>query len=131
MSPITQSDGHDSPWLVDEGVPGKAAVVHQVVVGCEHTVGEPVFAHELPKVLDRVQLGAFGWQGQEGDVGWHDEAMRQVPSGLVEDQNGMAARPDLCCNLGEVQVHGFGVAGGKDERRALSFLRADGAEDVG
>ena len=76
MCPVAQTDGHDEPWLVDEGVSGTAAVVDQVLLGCEHTVGEPIVAHELPEVLDRVQLGALGWQGHEGDVGRHDEAVR-------------------------------------------------------
>ena len=34
-------------------------------------------------------------------------------------------------DLGEVQVHGLGVAGGQDQGRALALARADGAEDVG
>src|SRR5471032_851036 len=30
-----------------------------------------------------------------------------------------------------MQVHGFGIAGGQDQSRTLSQLRADGSEDVG
>ena len=63
MRPLAPSDGHDAPGLIDE-----------IVVGFEDTVGEPVVAHELPDVLDRVELGAFRRQGDNGDVGWHDEA---------------------------------------------------------
>ena len=37
----------------------------------------------------------------------------------------------VCGDLGEVQVHRLGVAGGQDQGRALALLRADGAEDVG
>jgi len=54
-----------------------------------------------------------------------------MPSGLVEEHNGMAARPDHCSNLGQVQVHRFGVAGRQDEGGALTLLRADGTEDIG
>lgn len=43
----------------------------------------------------------------------------------------MAAWCDFCCNLSQVQVHGFGVAGGQDEGSTLSISGADGAEDVG
>ena len=57
MGQIPGSDGHDFPRLVDEPVPGKAAVVEDVLVGSEDPVREPVVAHELPDVLDRVQLG--------------------------------------------------------------------------
>jgi hypothetical protein len=76
VCPLAQSDGHDPPRLVDELVPCLAAVIDEVVIGFEDTVGEPVVAHELPDVLDRVELGAFRWQGDNGDVGWHDEAGR-------------------------------------------------------
>ncbi len=57
MGPIPGSDGHDFPGLVDEGVPSIAAVVEDILVGFEDPVREPVVAHELPDVLDRVQLG--------------------------------------------------------------------------
>ena len=39
-----------------------------VVVAVEDPVREPVVAHELPDVLDRVQLGRARWQRQDGDV---------------------------------------------------------------
>ena len=54
-----------------------------------------------------------------------------MPSGLVKEQNGMPARGNLSGNLGQVEVHGFSVAGGKDEGGTLSLLRTDGAEDIG
>lgn len=54
-----------------------------------------------------------------------------MPSRLVEDDDGVPTWADLCGNLGQVQVHGFGVAGGQDEGGTLSLLRTDGAEDVG
>ena len=57
MCPIAQADGHDCPRLVDEAVPGKAAVIDDVVIGSEDAVGEPVVADELPDVFDRVELG--------------------------------------------------------------------------
>ena len=56
MCPISQSDGHDGPRLIDEFVPGIATVVEDIVVGEEHAVGEPVVADELPDVLDRVEF---------------------------------------------------------------------------
>jgi hypothetical protein len=43
----------------------------------------------------------------------------------------VCARRDLGSDLGEVQVHRFGVASGHDQGGALSLLWADGAEDVG
>src|SRR6266550_2179279 len=49
--PIAVSDGHDFPGLIDEGVPGVAAVIDDVVEGCEDAVRQPVLAHELPDIF--------------------------------------------------------------------------------
>src|SRR3954471_23889954 len=67
------------PGLVGELVPGCTAVVEEVVVGREDAVREPVLAHELPDVLDRVQLRALGRQCHEGDV-WRDDQERCHPA---------------------------------------------------
>jgi hypothetical protein len=47
--------------LIDEFVPGEAAVIDDIVMGFEDAVGEPVVAHELPDILDRVQFRTSGW----------------------------------------------------------------------
>ncbi len=57
MRPFAHSDGHDAPWLIDELVPGFAAVGDDIVVGFEDTVGEPVAAHILPDVFLRIEFG--------------------------------------------------------------------------
>jgi len=54
MRPRSASDGHDAPGLVAELVPGVAAQGDDLVMGFEDAVGQPVVAHELPEVLDRV-----------------------------------------------------------------------------
>ena len=131
MRPLAQSDRHDAPRLIDELVPCEAAVIDDVFVGCEDAVGEPVVAHELPDVLDRVQLGALGRQRQERDVGGHHQCCRGMPPGLIEDQDGMGARRDVESDLFEVHPHRLAVAAGHDDGRALAFSRTDGAEDVG
>ena len=59
MGPLAQSDRHDAPRLIHQAVPGEAAMVEDVVVGFENAVRQPVVAHELPDVFDRVELGAF------------------------------------------------------------------------
>ena len=61
MSPFAHADGHDAPRLVDEFVPRVAAVIDDVVVGFEYSVGQRVVAHELPDVFG-VKLGTFGRQ---------------------------------------------------------------------
>ena len=131
MRPIAQSDGHDPPGLIDELVPSVAAMIDEIVVGFEDAVGEPVVAHELPDVFDRVEFGAFRRQGDDGDVGRHDEACRHVPAGLIDQEHGVGARRDGLGDLDEMQVHRLGIAGGQDQGSALALLRADGAEDVG
>ena len=73
MCPLTQTNGHDFPGLIDEFVPGEAAMIDDIVMRFKDAVGEPVVAHELPDILDRVQFGAPGWQRHEGDIGGHDQ----------------------------------------------------------
>src|SRR6476619_3276565 len=53
-------------------------MVDEIVVGFEDAVGEPVVAHELPDVLDRVELWALRRQQNDGDIGRHEEARGQV-----------------------------------------------------
>ncbi len=48
-------------------------MIEDIVVGFEHAVRQPVVAHELPDVLDRVELGAFGRERQQGDVAGNDQ----------------------------------------------------------
>jgi hypothetical protein len=131
MCPLAQPDRHDAPGLIDKFVPCLAAVIDEIVVRFEDSVGKPVVAHELPNILDRVELGAFWRQGDNGDVGWDDEARRHVPAGLIDEENGMGSRCDGFGDFREVQVHCLGIASWHDQGRALALFGADGAEDVG
>jgi hypothetical protein len=131
MRPLAQSDGHDAPRAVDELVPSLAAIVDEIVVGFEDAVREPVVAHELPDVFYRVEFGAFRRQCDDGDVGGNGQPLRQVPSGLIEEQDGVGSRRDRLGNLRKVQVHRLGVTGRQDQGHALALLRTDRAEDVG
>ena len=83
MSPLAPSDGHDLPRLIDELVPSLAATRDDLLVGYEYPVGQPVIAHELPYVLDRVQFRRSWRQGQERDVGRDIELVRCMPTGLI------------------------------------------------
>ena len=130
MRPVSQADGHDAPRLIEELVPGVAAMVDDVVVGFEDAVRQPVVAQELPDVLGRIEFGAFWRQRQNGDVGGNGELLRRVPAGLIEDENGMRSGRDMLGDLLQMKVHGEGVALGKDERRAFAFLGTDRAENV-
>ena len=53
-------------------------MVDEIVVGFEDAVGEPIVAHELPDVLDRVELWALRRQQNDGDIGRHEEAGGQL-----------------------------------------------------
>jgi hypothetical protein len=131
MRPFAHSDGHDGPRLIDEFVPGVAAMVEQVFVGGEDPVGEPVVAQELPDVLDGVQLWALRRQWQDGDVFGHDEITREMPAGLIEQEHSMLAGRDLGSDLGEMQAHRLGVAVRQHECCALALTGTNGAEDIG
>ena len=108
-----------------------AAVRRDVVVVVEHAVGQPVVAHELPDVLHDIQLGTFGWQRQERDVGRYLDLAGEMPSGLIKQQDRVPSCPHHGADLGQMQVHARGSAEGQDQRCAGSLARADGAEDVG
>ena len=69
MGPLAQSDGHDFPRAIGERIPGVAAVIDDIVVGFEDAVREPVVAHVLPDIFDRVEFRAFRRQRDNGDVG--------------------------------------------------------------
>jgi hypothetical protein len=131
MRPLAHSDGHDAPWLVDEFVPGVTAVVDDVVVGFEDAVGQPVVAHELPDILDRIELWRPGRQRQQGDVVGDDEPVGHVPAGLIEHDQSMCARINRLGDLIEMELHGPGVAPGQNEAGALALRGTDGTEDIG
>ena len=131
MGPLVHADGHDAPRLIDEVVPGEAAVVDDVVVGFEEPVGEPVVAHKLPDILDRVELGAAWRERQQGDVGRHDQFGRTVPSGLIEDDDGMGTGCHVEGDLFKMHAHRFTIAAGHDDAGSLAFSEAYRTEDPG
>src|SRR5271169_167399 len=54
-----------------------------------------------------------------------------MPSGLIDEEDGVGAGCNCLGDFCEVQVHRLGVAGRQDQCRALAFLRADRTENVG
>jgi len=131
MRPLAASDGHDVPRLIDELVPRLAAMIDDVVVGREDAVGEPVFAHELPDVLDRVEFRAFGRQRDDADVVGHDELVGHVPASLIHQHDRVGTRRDGERYLREMKRHGFGIAEWQDQTSTLAKLGADRAKDIG
>ena len=83
------------------------------------------------RICRRVEFGAFGRQRHERDVGRNFELCGSVPTGLIEKQDGMAARSDIFGDFRQVQVHRLAVAKGQDEPHAFALFRANRAEYVG
>jgi hypothetical protein len=54
-----------------------------------------------------------------------------MPSGLIEDQDGMRPRRDVEGDLFEVHAHGLAVATGHDDASTLALGGTDGPEDPG
>ena len=80
---------------MEEAGPGPTAGVHVVVVGVVDPGIEKVMSEELKEVLDRVQFWGIGRQEEQRDVVGEVEIMGGMPSGLVEDNDGMDAVGDL------------------------------------
>ena len=54
-----------------------------------------------------------------------------MPSGLIDEEDGVDSWCDRLGDFREVQVHRFDIAGGQDQSRALALFRADGTKDIG
>ena len=67
IGPVPEADGHDDPRLVDEAVPGVAAVIDDGGVGGEHAARQPVLAQKLPDSSRPGSIRALG-RGQETSV---------------------------------------------------------------
>ncbi len=131
MRPIAHADGHDGPRLIDELIPGFAAERDDVVLGSEDPVRQPVVAHELPDVLDGVQLGRSWRQRQQGDVVGDGQHGGHMPSGLIDNHHAVGTGIDGCADLGEMRLHGVSVTPRHNQTGALALGGADGAEYVG
>lgn len=123
-------DGHNAPRLIYEFVPRLAADVDDIVVGSEHPVGEPVVAHELPDILNRVEFRTFGRERYDADIVRHVQLVSHMPTGLIHQYNSVSARSDGERYFCQMERHGFGIAERQHQPRALAVLRADRAEDI-
>src|SRR5262245_50996534 len=74
-------------------------------------IRQPVLPHELPDIFLAVEFGCAWRQLQERDVAWNLEGLGAMPAGLIEEENSVSARSDFGCDLIEVKLHSFGVAG--------------------
>ncbi len=129
--PVATCDGHDFPGLIDEGVPGIATVINDIVEGLEDSVRQPVLSHELPDILLAVELRCTRRQLQERYVAGNLEFLGTVPAGLIEDEDGVSACGNSCSDLIEMKLHGFSVAERQNEGRAGSVFGTYRTEQIG
>jgi hypothetical protein len=54
-----------------------------------------------------------------------------MPAGLIEEQDSVSAGSDFGCDLIEVKLHSFGIAGWQHEGGAGSAFGADRTEQIG
>ena len=85
----------------------------------------------MPDVLLCVELGRGGRQRCERQVGWDFEFAGGVPTGLIENDDGMGAEGDCAGDLLEMQLHGLAVGARQNECCASIAGGANGAEDIG
>src|SRR6516164_2557871 len=121
--PIAAGDGHDFPRLIDERVPGVAAVIE-----FGSTTSSAV---ELPDIFLAVEFGCAWRKPQERDVVWNLEGLGAMPPGLIEENNSVSARSDFGCDLIKVKLHSFSIAGWQHEGGAGSAFGADRTEQIG
>ena len=85
----------------------------------------------MPDVLDRVQLRGAGRQEDWRDVVGHVELASGVPSGSVEQQDGMSSRSDVSRDFVEMELHHVGVGIGQGKGCPDAAGGADRAEQIG
>src|SRR3954453_16742113 len=79
----------------------------------------------------RIELRRARRQRQERDVAWRLEAFGVMPSGLIENENGVGAGSYFRCDLVEMKLHRFGIAKREHEGSTGSEVGTDCTEHVG
>jgi hypothetical protein len=91
-----------------------------------------VLAQELPDILGGVQLGGIGWQVKQADV-FRDPQLsaRLMPSGSIEEEDGVTALRHLAADLFKMQIHRLRIGIRQDQGRPYIAMRADSAKYIG
>jgi len=69
LCPAPGCDGDDAFGVVDDGTPGAAAGIDDLIVGVPHADAEVAGAQVFPDVFDGVQLRRAAWEVQQADIG--------------------------------------------------------------
>jgi hypothetical protein len=98
-------------WQGGECIPCCAAGVDDCVVDA---IAEEVLPQELPDVLDRIEFWRIGRQVQQADVvGYAQCASQLMPSGTIEQHDGVRARCDVGADLGPMELIASALASGR------------------
>src|SRR5262249_4102011 len=82
----------------------------------------------------RMNCQIFSWLLSSGARGRSCKSamvLGAMPPGLIEEENSVSAWSDFGCDLIEVKLHSFGVAGRQHEGGAGSAFGADRTKQVG
>ena len=85
----------------------------------------------IARRLDRVQLRGARRQPDRRHVRGHRQLRRGVPTGAIEDENGVRAGGDVGGDFVDVELHRLGVGEGERQGRAFAVSGADRAEQIG
>jgi hypothetical protein len=78
-----------------------------------------------------LSSGARGGSGTERDVARNDQGFGAMPASLIKEDNGVRSGGDFGCDLVEMELHGFAVAGRQHEGGTGSAFGADRTEQIG
>lgn len=102
------------------------------VVGGENSIGQVVLAQKLPDIADLVGLRRVGRQSPQVMLsGTHSRPpvlCQPAPSSVTTP---LARGCDAATDLGQMQVHRFGIGIGQHEGRADAARRTNGAKQIG
>lgn len=105
-------------------------MIDDFIIGFEDAVGEPVIAHELPDIFDRIEFRAFGWKRDDADSVRYDECVCHMPASLIHEHDGMGIRGYVSGDFGKMQVHCVGIANWQNKPCTFPQGRADRPKDV-
>ena len=124
MSPTAQSDGHDAPRLIDEAVPGEAAVIEDVGVDSQ------LSRMNCQMFSTGSSSGHFDGSGNRAMLAGMMSAPEPCPPRPIEQEYGVCARRDSGGDFRQMQGHALRVASWQHERCPFAFGRADRLVDI-
>jgi hypothetical protein len=109
MGPIAHADGHDRPGSIDELIPSFAAVVDDVVVGCEDAVDSQLSRMNCPTFSTGLISGERGGNRTMVMLSGTSSLARAMPTGLIHEEDSVSTLRHGLRDLGEMQSHGRAV----------------------